>query len=273
MRIVLLGVAVWIASGPSWGQTKDQARPPQQPTTSNSKPTESQQRGSKDSPIFVHVEQDPHTQNNSTKKQKRETGKDFYDKLTAWSAAGAAVFTLGLLIIGGCGVRAAVNTLKAIKEQGDYMKRQAALMEAPLQQWIDLENWRSITLANDWLRIYVELVNPTNFPITIKNGFVRIHERGGHTKLIIGEGRIITPRRPRTLEVDFPLPEDQLASFRGNEMLTFTLDAEFTHIGPLGDKFTVIYRLSGALMCSIPKTVFVESIQANEVKQAGEDDQ
>jgi hypothetical protein len=81
---------------------------------------------------------------------------------------------VSLAVIGFFGVRAAIRTLRAIKEQAremkeqaDLMERQTKVMEAQFDQWVQLINWRIEKTYPQELRLTVDLLNPTGFPITL----------------------------------------------------------------------------------------------------------
>jgi hypothetical protein len=122
--------------------------------------------------------------------------RDWMDRL-------AILLTVVLVIVGICGVTAANKTLRAIRGQGNLMRRQADLMaaqaghmeaqtdilaksvlasqasaeaalesaklqRAQLQQWVEVVDWEvKSTLDADRITINCFILNPTNLPITI----------------------------------------------------------------------------------------------------------
>jgi hypothetical protein len=114
-------IAVWMAGWPSWGQTKEKFTPPKELPSSKATQPRELQRGSKESPIFIYIEQDPQGQSNATNTGNAVQHKDFYDKLGAWGGAAAAFFSFLLVIVGWCGVKAALRTLQAIERQANLM--------------------------------------------------------------------------------------------------------------------------------------------------------
>jgi len=122
--LAVIAIAEWIAGGPAIGQAKKQAPAPQEPTSGKTDETTYRQRGTKDAPLFIHIEQDPQGKSDAADTKKETPSKDFYDKLTAWGAAVAALFTFALAIIGfwgvwvaRSGVQVARDTLTAIQGQ------------------------------------------------------------------------------------------------------------------------------------------------------------
>lgn len=120
-KVMLMAVLCMTMFKPLCGQSERQPRHEEKPANAKTTKPQSDQRGTKESPIFVYVEQDPQSKADATKAEKDDKRKEFNDRLVAWSAVGAAVFTGVLVIIGWRGVRAANRTLKAIERQADLM--------------------------------------------------------------------------------------------------------------------------------------------------------
>jgi len=128
MRLIILCVSVGVAWGPSWGQTKNQTAPPIKPPDSKTAQAEPLQVTSQGGAIILQPNS-PHSQAYSTSTEGGTAGKDFYDKLAAFSAAAVAILTLALVVVGARAVRAANRTLGAIQDQVTRMDRQIGLME------------------------------------------------------------------------------------------------------------------------------------------------
>src|ERR1700681_1086219 len=98
--IALVTLSVWIAWWPLWGQSKNE--PSNQPKPAKTQATKSQtdQRGTKDSPIVVDILDRPQGKSDTANAEKENRDEKFNERLTTWSAAAAALFTLLLVIIG-----------------------------------------------------------------------------------------------------------------------------------------------------------------------------
>jgi hypothetical protein len=108
--------------------------------------------------------------------------------VTAIATVLIGVFTVALV----CVSRRQWQTLK---RQADIFERQATLSQAQFDQWVDLTDWRcSGQPQNNKLQILVDLVNPSEFPMTL-NGTLTIGE---------GEQRFdelfLSPHSPKTME-------------------------------------------------------------------------
>jgi hypothetical protein len=162
--LFVLCISQWIAGGPVWGQSKKETAPPHKPANSRSTDSPDLQRGAKDPPILVHIEQDPQTHAGSANAENKHTSKDFYDKLGIWSAATAAACTLLLVAIGGCGVRAAIRTLKAVEDGSKAARLSAEALIISERPWLLV----TIKYSDDtWI---VQARNAGNTPAEIKDG-------------------------------------------------------------------------------------------------------
>src|ERR1017187_2982083 len=180
-----LAFVVWISWWPAWGQAERQPRHVEKPADAKTTQSYDGQRGTKDSPIFVQI-QSPQSKADTTKAEKDNQKKELYDLITASSAGLAALFTGLLVIVGYCGVRAAVRTLRAIEKQ-------AHLMEIQFDQWVTLTNWRTQEPRENTLQAKVDLVNETSFPMTLNERHLRFGHgadpiAGTCTKYLIGKG-------------------------------------------------------------------------------------
>jgi hypothetical protein len=86
---------------------------------------------------------------------------------------------VALVIVGIAGIITAVFTLRVIGEQTTASKKSVLLQETAMQQWVNIKNWtknyRSAPDGSAGLGISFELVNPTNWPLTIVNTKLRIN--------------------------------------------------------------------------------------------------
>jgi hypothetical protein len=124
MRIAVIAatISIWVLSGPAWGQAKHHTDNASKPTNAKNSTAKPQQIGTKEFPVFVHLEDTPKNQTAPAPTAKGDSESNWYDKLSAWSALWTAIFTGILMAVGGIGVCAAVRTLKAIERQGQLME-------------------------------------------------------------------------------------------------------------------------------------------------------
>lgn len=114
-----------------WAQLKNQ--PSDQGKPDDTKPPRPQnvQRGTKDSPLVVDVLGHPRSNVDAAKAESDDKSKEFNDRLVAWSAVAAAVFTGLLVIIGWRGVNAALRTLDEMRAAGKQAAQHLGLTERP----------------------------------------------------------------------------------------------------------------------------------------------
>jgi hypothetical protein len=117
--IAAIAIAQWITGGPAIGQTKKQTTPPSAPANTKNTYPQNEQRASE--PFIIQIENSPHAQTGADAAHQTAQQKDFYDKLGVWCGAAVAIFTLALVVVGACGVNAAVRTLKEIAIQGRHI--------------------------------------------------------------------------------------------------------------------------------------------------------
>lgn len=143
---LLFAFVIGISCGPARGQPKGHPSDQQRPADSKAPQSQSKQRGTEESPIFIHILQDPQGKADTAKTQSEDGNKPLYDALTAWGAIVAAGFTGLLVIVGVFGVRAANRTLEAIRQQGNLMAREFELSHRP---WVAVELAVTDTLEFD----------------------------------------------------------------------------------------------------------------------------
>jgi hypothetical protein len=84
------------------------------------------------------------------------------------------------------------------------IERQATLMQAQFDQWIELTNWRCVGKPRDnKLKIMVDLTNPTGFPITLTGNLT-----GGEEEWP-ADNEFFSPSSPRSIEFKISITNDQ----------------------------------------------------------------
>ena len=127
----------------------------------------------------------------------------------------------------------AIRTLRAIEKQ-------ANLMQAQFDQWVDLTNWRcEKQLRNNILRIMVDLVNPTQFPITYSGEIIV------GTKERRFDKEVLSPKRPKTIDFDMVVTNGGQAA----GSVSFQVSESFTHWHKITKEAVTNERL-GRLDCT-----------------------
>jgi hypothetical protein len=117
-----------------------------------------------------------------------------------------------LFFAGIAGIIVAVYTLKIIK-------RQTNLMQAQFDQWVELGNWGTRRPEDRKLRINVDLVNPTGFPMMF-SGKVTI----GKEEKTFDKVRL-NPKSPKTEWFDMAISKEEEDAGR----VSFPVKAIFIH--------------------------------------------
>lgn len=184
---------------------------------------------------------------------------------------------IGLLLVGGFGVWAALRTLNAIRRQID-------LQERTMQQWVDLADWRSrlapipsgkygpdgnsINIGGR-LTVQVDVVNPTNFPVTLPGSEIRFTVGPDHYgTFYFRDDCRLTPKNKQTASLTFNVNEFQSEQFLKGE-LWIRVDGNLSYVGVLGK--IEPHRFGGTLRCSNARgTEFAEETLENTTKQEPE---
>jgi hypothetical protein len=124
---------------------------------------------------------------------------------------------------------AALRTLRT-------MKRQADLQHAAMQQWIDIKEWEA-SFADDRktsLNIKFDIVNPTNFPLTINEFKIMFGLPGVGPQEPLPKDFRLTPRNPQTVFANIPITEKDIRAFQSSERLIIriTITSVYTDMGP-----------------------------------------
>lgn len=130
----------------------------------------------------------------------------------------------------------AVVTWQSIATAGatKAMRKSVKLQEATLQQWVDVVNWQTYLILFEQQRpgvkIKVDVVNPTNFPLTLKGARIVFDNR---ITFLFRDDFRLTPRNPYTVEVSLELMTGQYDYMYGTGAAV-RVAGNLPHIGSLG---------------------------------------
>ncbi len=171
-----------------------------------------------------------------------------------------------LVGVGIYGIRIAIRTLRSIEKQ-------ANLMQAQFDQWVVLTKWRTWNQPrNNVLRITVDLINPTDFPITLSEGYLKFSKGGvPYAKYILGEKTFLSPKLPKPIELDITLTDAEQAAYS----VRFMVEGVFSHFHRISRK-PITQRVEGSLDCSPWKSdmkwhaTFTDFLHMNPETQKGQ---
>jgi hypothetical protein len=186
--------------------------------------------------------------------------KTWLDHVFDW---GPWVFSLSLVFVGIVGVRLAGRTLRTLDRQAELMKTQAAVMESQTalmqiqyRQWLVLADWTvDPTPKGDpvkKLRIRANLVNQTEFPMTISHGKIIFGDAFGDPNTTsqspweIASGSFLPPGTRQPIDVTIHLDQQDALEYT-NGTFRIHVRGKFYHVDPLGDTLTT--SLMGVLAC------------------------
>ena len=169
----------------------------------------------------------------STYKNERVAGEAKTGQIeapTSYKSPEGALVLVGIITFLAIGYQS-IQTKRSV----DAAYASIRLQEATLQQWVDLVNWKaeyipSITGQPSFLKITVDIVNPTDFPITICRGRITL---GGNTTFFLVDEFVMTPRNPYVANLGTQITDDQEKNFLRTG-LWFSVRGELSHIGTLG---------------------------------------
>lgn len=191
----------------------------------------------------------------------------------AWVQAIAAVvlvvLTIVTLIVLGFYAWDTHTLAKTSVNQAGHMRDALSLQERAMEQWIELSNWRSQLvrlpsekIPNPYLVVKVEIVNKTNFPVTLKKAEIDFINTGDRVKrtYFAGNDTFLTPSAPHEVVVATELTEQQVSQFPLGG-IGIQIAGRFNHIGAL--KKLVTQEVYGLLVCRESETTFVPEIHMN----------
>jgi hypothetical protein len=165
---------------------------------------------------------------------------------------------VALALVGIVGIIVALRTLnwlktqtRAIERQGDFLREQVILMQAPHRQWIQLQNWRThFDSHTEELLIQVDLINPTEFPVSVFGSMtVKTSNPGGYS---IGDPLFLPPNSPNTIEVLAYLRDDEIARLNG-DAFSVQVNGRFSHSGFVYTRRFADQEFWGWLECGVTK--------------------
>jgi hypothetical protein len=144
----------------------------------------------------------------------------------------------------------AKESAKATKAMRDSL----GLQEKAMEQWIILDNWRANVVATDpiaQLRVRVDMVNQTDFPLTLTSGELAFINNGISPAITVtwgaGANTFLPPKIPNIIRVMVPITASQLTDHRNGHLVQIRVLGQFTHIGAL--KKETPQKLAGSLLC------------------------
>lgn len=204
--------------------------------------------------------------------------KTLSDHIFDW---GPWVFNALLVVIGILAVFVARRQADIMDRQARLMDRQEKLMRVPYKQWVALDNWKAdydpgpSPPTTNRLRIRVDVLNQTDFPLTLTQGSMKFKFIGGvgYARYEIGEQSFLPPKIPHTIDTWVFISEAHVGVFM-NSVSVMPMEGVFSHFGQLGEQSLLTQRFAGLLECG--KNVeprFIYEIHMNpEVQQPDEDE-
>jgi len=154
------------------------------------------------------------------------------------------------------------------------MRDSIRLQESGMIQWLELEKWRSKTVRqvdypeNVFLRIEVDIVNKSQFPLTLQDGFIKFVGPNGKgpswCKFSPSTGTFLAPSVPYTVMADVRIRNEWIAEWQ-DDGLTFEVSGKLTHIGIL--KRSVPQEFEGLLLCAENQALFDYRVHPNPQEQ------
>lgn len=168
---------------------------------------------------------------------------------------------------GFSGLLVAVGGLQAwlLRLTWRTIKRQVAIQEAGMQQWVEVRNWRvaedtafedprgSIDPPRKRLRLEVDIVNGSKLPLTITDCGFAIQGTEIPCSFRISRPFYLTPKTPIVPVVHMVINESQFILYITGR-LTFKVEGDLSYIGVL--KRPKRQPLDGVLGCSPTRTSF-----------------
>jgi hypothetical protein len=224
------------------------------------------QRGIKVSPLVVDIEGHKDTAPEAAAKQHEKDKRDSIDTWTLRSAEITAGATFVLMLAGIGGVIAAVKTLRAISAQGAFLELQTKILKAQFYQCLYLDNWevkkpKPEALRPQTLRVRVNLMNPSEFPITLEKGSIHL-ENAYNAICHVALRTFLPPKASHTIEFIVGISEEQERYFDEGNTLRFPVKGSFSHVDRI-DAREIIQLIEGVLSCGHWGTHFNWMIHMN----------
>jgi hypothetical protein len=168
---------------------------------------------------------------------------------------------------------------KKTAEATDAMRDSIRLQEIGMQQWVSLINWQCSRVSLEGLEadkkrfqahIMVDLVNQSNFPLTLASSYIAFTKMGAAVKSCTSWGfdeLFLPPHTPHHLNTPVDLTDEQADAFR-NLGFVVKLEGKFQYVTILGMRMEQIIK--GILVCSESETRFLADVTMHP-KQAEPD--
>ena len=185
----------------------------------------------------------------------------------------AALFTGLLVIVGGCGVYAAIRTLLAINRQAYLMERQTVVMESQtkaieaqlklaMMQWVSVKEWKVELLEPSGtvpqpkqLLINFDIANESNFPLKM-NATFRFGIHQAMTRAYDTGPVLLLPRHPHKATLSLPLTPYDYKCY-GEQAILISVTGEIAHVGILKQEGPFM-TINGELLCGKTATTSFE---------------
>jgi hypothetical protein len=236
-------VVAFVASSLLRGDTVSSSKTPERRAVSS--PTG--KRGTEAMPLVVDTEGHKKTSEEIAQEKAEKERYEHFEQGTLYSSEATAIATILLVFVGVGGTIAALCTLRAINKQ-------TSLQSIPFKSWITLENWKTdFKPYADPLRrfrISVNIVNQTDFPITITEGRIKFKIPGGpgYTRYELGERTFLPPKSPHAVSVAMSISDSHAETFNQG-WFVIPVEGQFCHFGQLGEKSISTQRFEGLLEC------------------------
>lgn len=128
------------------------------------------------------------------------------------------------------------SQVSALLASATAMQKSITFQQATLEQWVDVLNWRTSVIPGNngalpvQLRIQVDVVNPTNFPLTLEDGYIVF---ASDLRFFFRDHCLLTPRNPYTVDVAIRLPEEFWKRYWQGQGIWIRVEGELAHIGSL----------------------------------------
>jgi hypothetical protein len=144
---------------------------------------------------------------------------------------------------------------REMRKTTDIMKRQADLQEAAMLQWIDVIDWQAaMTEDRKNIDIRFQILNPTNFPLTIKESFIVFGISQKRVKYVLSQYFVLSPRIPKNVQVNMWITEAESSHYL-LDRLFISVEGMFRHTD-MGPKKESELTVNGKLICGRFPTCF-----------------
>ena len=138
-----------------------------------------------------------------------------------------------------------------------------------MTQWVSFDNWKCTVrqrvgpLSQEPRKLWIEfdVVNPSNFPLTLTGDFKFNGKLPGAPRLIL-PGLVVLPSKPLTTGVEVLLTDDQAHSFVENGS-RISLHGEYSHVGPSKERCPAM-EIHANIVCTSGQPTVTEFESINE---------